>query len=438
MKQEYRKNTLLKQGNIEYANEQQLLQRLLNSFSAATKMSVALTDINGEIILKSDRPDCEFCKAIRSDAQGRECCKGSYARAGNQAGKWNEPYFFRCHAGLVSWVCRVEFSNLHIGNLICGQVSIWEPDKLFLLETEEVANRLGVESSVLLDAVKKLEVVSAKQVQATADLLFAISKYITQSGVGDFSDQQQLREVGSWFWTINSDYHKNDFAGYNQMAALKSSELKEIMLRELTRGNIEEVRRMIRQLAFKYFIKSKGRIDVIKGFCIELVTMLARVSTERGVTFEDSYKIETLKLNELESSETVEQVLYWLLVVSNSYIAMMTNKKVEPNDLIIGKVKDYILENYSSNKLCLESVAKSNYFSEDYLNKMFKKHTGKTIMEYVIDVRISQAKELLKGSNRSIKEIVESVGYSDRSYFSRSFKKAVGVSPSEYRKMASR
>ncbi len=429
------KSAFLKQKKLDHANEQELLQRLLNSFSAATKMSVALTDIDGEIILKSAQPDCDFCKIIRAHPQGRECCKGSYARAGNQAGKWNEPYFFRCHAGLVSWVCRVESSSMHVGNLICGQVSIWEPDKLFLLEVEEVARSLGIESAVLLDAVKKMEVISAKQVQATADLLFIISKYITQSGVGDFRNQQELREIGSWFWMINSDYHENDSAGYSQMAAFKSYELRDIMLRELTKGNIDEARKLIRQIAFKYFIESKGQIDVIKGLCIELITSLARVATERGVKFEDSFRFDTLRMNELEGSETVDKVLFWLLAVSNSYLDMMVSKEVEPNDLIVGRVKDYISEHYSSNDLTLENIASSNYFSEDYLNKLFKKYTGKTIMEYVIDVRIDQAKKLLKKSNKPIKEIVERVGYSDRSYFSRSFKKAVGISPSEYRRM---
>lgn len=429
------KSAFLKLEKYDDESEQQLLQRLLNSFSAATKMSVALTDIGGEIILKSDQPDCDYCKIIGASLRGKEYCKGSYARAGNQAGKWNEPYFFRCHAGLVSWACRVGFSNMHVGNLICGQVSIWEPDRLFLLEVEEVADKLGIESTVLLDAVKKMEVVSAKQIQATADLLFIISKYITQSGVGVFNDSQMLREVGSWFWMLNSEHQVNESTDYSQLAAFKSNELKDIVMRELARGNISAVRELIRQIALKYFIESKGQIDVFKGLSIELVTLLARVTTERGVKFEDSFRFETLRLNELENSETVDQVIFWLLAVSNSYLDMMVEKKIEPNDLIIEKVKDYISENYSSNELTLDSIASSNYFSEDYLNKLFKRCTGQTIMEYVIDVRINQAKELLKESNKPIKEIVEKVGYSDRSYFSRSFKKAVGISPSEYRKM---
>lgn len=425
---------LFNQSGFDNIFEKQLLQRLLNSFSAATKLSVALTDINGEMIFKSDQADCEFCNNIKASPLGKERCKGSYERAGSQAGKWNEPYFFRCHAGLFSWACRVEYSSMHIGNLICGQVLMCEPDKLFLLEVEEVANTLSIERLILLDAVKKMEVISAEQVQATADLLFVISNYLTQSGIEVFNHQQQLRKVGSWFWMENCNFHGSNIGSINQ-STNKPDDLKNDILRELRRGNVDEVRRLLEQITLQYFIESKGQIDVIKGLCIELVTSLARVSTECGIKFEDSFRYEALRLKELESSETVEKVLLWLLKVSNSYLEVMTKQEVEPNDLIIEKVKDYISEHYSSCNLNLAMIAKSNYYSEAYLNKLFKKYTGKTIMEYVIDVRINQAKVLLKQSNKSINEIAREVGYSDRSYFSKSFKKEVGITPSEYRRM---
>lgn len=58
---------------------------------------------------------------------------------------------------------------------------------------------------------------------------------------------------------------------------------------------------------------------------------------------------------------------------------------------------------------------------------------GKNFIEYLTDVRMEKAKELLRNSSKSIKEICLEVGYADSSYFSRIFKKNVGVSPKEYK-----
>ena len=62
-----------------------------------------------------------------------------------------------------------------------------------------------------------------------------------------------------------------------------------------------------------------------------------------------------------------------------------------------------------------------------------KKHTGKSPNEYIIELRLQFAKNLLDNTNMSIKQISERVGYSDQYFFSRIFKKYLGISPQSYR-----
>ena len=68
-----------------------------------------------------------------------------------------------------------------------------------------------------------------------------------------------------------------------------------------------------------------------------------------------------------------------------------------------------------------------------YFSKIFKEDTGENFIEYLTNIRIEKAKELLSGSDYSMKEICAMVGYSDPNYFSRTFKKNVGVTPTEYK-----
>ena len=64
---------------------------------------------------------------------------------------------------------------------------------------------------------------------------------------------------------------------------------------------------------------------------------------------------------------------------------------------------------------------------------VFKTQTGVTFTDYLTGVRVNKARELLEGTNKSMKEICSEVGYSDPNYFSRIFKKNTGVTPTEYK-----
>ena len=68
-----------------------------------------------------------------------------------------------------------------------------------------------------------------------------------------------------------------------------------------------------------------------------------------------------------------------------------------------------------------------------YFSKLFKEATGENFIEYLTNIRIDKAKELLEKSDLSMKEICAMCGYSDPNYFSRTFKKNVGLTPTEYK-----
>ena len=70
----------------------------------------------------------------------------------------------------------------------------------------------------------------------------------------------------------------------------------------------------------------------------------------------------------------------------------------------------------------------------DYLARLFRQETGKTIGEYLLEVRMEKAKELLARPGIKVYEVCDIVGYEDRAFFSRQFRKICGVNPKEYQK----
>lgn len=91
------------------------------------------------------------------------------------------------------------------------------------------------------------------------------------------------------------------------------------------------------------------------------------------------------------------------------------------------------LEDHYSEKISLEDVTQKVGFSKYYGGRLFKQYMGTTIIDYLIQLRMNKAKELLLKDEYSIKQISYMIGYQDPNYFTWSFKKAMGMSPVKYR-----
>lgn len=126
---------------------------------------------------------------------------------------------------------------------------------------------------------------------------------------------------------------------------------------------------------------------------------------------------------------TLEDISQWLIeeykkisAVRNSY---GFSKKIH-------LIMDYIHEHYQKD-ISIEVIGDSLSISGDYLRHLFKKETGRTVLDYLTWFRIEKAKELLNGEEYKIYEVAELVGYKTSQYFSIVFKKWTGTTPLEYK-----
>jgi two-component system, response regulator YesN len=97
------------------------------------------------------------------------------------------------------------------------------------------------------------------------------------------------------------------------------------------------------------------------------------------------------------------------------------------------KAKEYIDEHFAE-AITLEEAAEHVGLSPYYFSKLFKDRFGITFIDYITEIRMKRAKELMENPDVSVKEVCYTVGYKDPNYFSRVFKKYTGLTPSEYRK----
>lgn len=120
--------------------------------------------------------------------------------------------------------------------------------------------------------------------------------------------------------------------------------------------------------------------------------------------------------------------------LKRSYESLLLSKDQQRShhDEVIIKVQEWLDQHYQSNILIAE-LAKKFQLSVRSLNRRFQLATNSSPLQYLQELRINHAKELLKQSNLAISEVADLVGYHDASYFSSLFKKLTAVTPNEYK-----
>jgi len=131
------------------------------------------------------------------------------------------------------------------------------------------------------------------------------------------------------------------------------------------------------------------------------------------------------------STSTLDAMIQWLRYFIDK--AVDYTMEIAKSQSVIGRVKEYIQANLK-NEITREDIANSVYLNPDYLTRLFKKSTGASLIEYVTETRIKKSIILLNESNLPISTVASEVGYDNLTYFSKLFKKHVGITPSDYRR----
>lgn len=136
----------------------------------------------------------------------------------------------------------------------------------------------------------------------------------------------------------------------------------------------------------------------------------------------------TKELMECKGSKLIEWAFEQFIYIT---AIVKPQNSIDYSNKIVRLTREYLEVHYTED-ISLEDVASQVNVSPQYFSKLIKKNTGFNFIDWLSMMRVKKAKELFNSTNLSIKEVCYMIGYKDPNYFSRIFKKRVGMTPSEY------
>ncbi|BBB91809.1 MAG TPA: PocR ligand-binding domain-containing protein [Methylomusa anaerophila] len=410
----------------------QVLQEILENFSKATGLHVVIVNKNGESSgLFNTAERCEFCRYIRSKPAGVAKCRASYKQATLEAAGWEEPYFFRCRAGMVIWVVPISLRGISLGSIICSQVLLWKPDRYFYQELRQL-NPEVEDFAEMERKVARMNIVAPERFQAAADVLYAAVNQLMQRDsyvlekVETYKMQQQIRNALEDRKTrqIPAAKGSNDYGAYLHQ--------ERTFLRYIRLGDKPRAEKSLQTLLTQLFIKTAGDQEIIKMRISELAALVSRAAVEGGAKAECVMVMLHQFNGKINDCRQMEEYFSHMQKLVSMFLVQSLSLEDKKHNGLVNEAKGFIRENYSR-PIKIDDVAAQLFISPSHLSRLFRRELNCTVNDYITRVRVEQAVELMKKPELSVAQVSQAVGIQSQSYFAKVFSKYIGVAPLVYR-----
>lgn len=159
-----------------------------------------------------------------------------------------------------------------------------------------------------------------------------------------------------------------------------------------------------------------------------------KVSREYGILDIFNNLISPLSLRAGDSLRAAAGVLEILAACSDTHSLSCENEKNSRYIESIFRARKFIEDNFEEH-ITLSDIAASAHLSPGFLHGIFKESTGNTPAEYLLDIRLSYAKSMLINTDTPLSEVALCSGFGSQAYFCYAFKKHIGTTPAEYRRL---
>ncbi len=177
---------------------------------------------------------------------------------------------------------------------------------------------------------------------------------------------------------------------------------------------------------------ANNEIRSLKNSLIISCALFARAAIDAHVTSEDVFTLSDTFIQKIESLSDSESLRVFEYKMVHDYIRLINQNTTHDYSLPVTTVIHYINNHLASN-LHVNDLAKIVHKSPDYLSKIFKKEVGETLTNYILLQKLELAKHFLEFTQMKVIDIAVVLSFCNQGYFSSTFKRFTGMTPSEYR-----
>lgn len=183
-------------------------------------------------------------------------------------------------------------------------------------------------------------------------------------------------------------------------------------------------------------VKSMHDLFALEAYCTissRLIGWIKRLELHEELAF----RVGTLNLYNVSMHANWQDAFGYLRHVAESIFSLKNQSVEKQTEDVVNQVKKYIVEHLDGDT-SLYNLAEQVHFSQEYLLRIFKKKEGITILQYINDLKLAAAKQLLTDSELQVREIADRLGFASQGYFGRFFRNKTGLTPNAYREAEKR
>lgn len=290
-------------------------------------------------------------------------------------------------------------------------------------------------------------IVNASDINSQLSELQKIQNELSLNGGGNVSfyvgeKECNFENIGSYFTKLMDASKDNFFISQEQIMLIDDEMLnfahsaQPVNISEIMSDiyAIFDIDASLDDFIEKYYSSSKiSNQQYLKSISYYIISFLNIYLIEQNKSFSNVFDSDTaiwIKLSQFKSIASISCWIRNIITATKEYLSSQSEDYRYRK--IVSSTKNYIMKHYSSSDALTESADSQN-ISLNYANLIFKKYENKTIFDYLVEVRINEAKKLLSETTMKIFQISAAVGYSSNTYFSTSFRKVTGMTPQQYR-----
>ncbi|MGO8695794.1 MAG: helix-turn-helix domain-containing protein [Rectinemataceae bacterium] len=371
---------------------------------------------------------CPVCRVVGEADQNEELRVQLYSAF--QAERFGGQYIQLCPHSLLIWTAPLVVDGIMRAAFVGGPALVVDPSEVF--EELSSAGKIpsGKEEAVrsALDSVFRITAVRAASLAA---LLAQLTRTLTAA-----SDLEKPRERDEQQARISEYIHglKED---PDRASPPYPIEKERELLHAISRGDKGESQRLLNEILGNVFFSSGQDPAVVRARVLELVVLLSRAALEGGADIEQIFGLNFTYLSQVQKMKSVEDIAHWLSKIMVRFTELVFDLRDVKHADTLQKALRYINAHYTE-EITLDDVAGAVFLSPTYFSKLFNAEMKCRFTAYLNRLRIEKSRILLKGTAIPLVDIAGMVGYEDQSYFTKVFKKTVGVSPGRFRESGGR